>query len=73
MTPGGSRIEALRHAMTARIRADLPGPEGGLAAALITGATGAFRDAGLAHILVIAGLHMGRDVDCPRKVVQVQC
>jgi competence protein ComEC len=65
--PDGSRLEALRHAMTACIRADLPGPEGGIAAALITGAThairpedgGAFRDAGLAHILVIAGLHMG--------------
>jgi competence protein ComEC len=45
----------------------LPGPTGAIAAALITGEThaippadaGAFRDAGLAHILVIAGLHMG--------------
>lgn len=60
-------IEAVRHAVTRRIRAALPGPDGAIAAALITGTThaippddaGAFRDAGLAHILVIAGLHMG--------------
>lgn len=60
-------IEAVRHAVTRRIRAALPGPDGAIAAALITGEThaippddaGAFRDAGLAHILVIAGLHMG--------------
>ena len=44
-----------------------PAPTGAIAAALIAGEThaippadaGAFRDAGLAHILVIAGLHMG--------------
>ncbi|MDE2166638.1 MAG: ComEC/Rec2 family competence protein [Alphaproteobacteria bacterium] len=68
-TPGAvaQAIEAVRHAVTRRIRAALPGPDGAIAAALITGAThaippddaGAFRDAGLAHILVIAGLHMG--------------
>jgi competence protein ComEC len=68
-TPGaiGQAIEVLRHAVTRRIRAALPGPDGAIAAALITGEThaippnyaGAFRDAGLAHILVIAGLHMG--------------
>lgn len=60
-------IEAVRHGVTHRIRASLPGPDGAIAAALITGEThaippndaGAFRDAGLAHILVIAGLHMG--------------
>ncbi|HYM02075.1 MAG TPA: ComEC/Rec2 family competence protein, partial [Stellaceae bacterium] len=60
-------IESLRAAVTHRIRAALPGPTGDIAAALITGEThaippadaGAFRDAGLAHILVIAGLHMG--------------
>ncbi len=60
-------IEAVRHAVTRRIRAALPGPDGAIAAALIAGEThaippgdaGAFRDAGLAHILVIAGLHMG--------------
>jgi competence protein ComEC len=60
-------IEATRTNVTARIHAALPGPTGAIAAALIAGEThaippqdaGAFRDAGLAHILVIAGLHMG--------------
>ena len=60
-------VEAMRAGMTRRIRAALPGTTGDIAAALITGEThtippadaGAFRDAGLAHILVIAGLHMG--------------
>ncbi|HLJ65434.1 MAG TPA: ComEC/Rec2 family competence protein, partial [Stellaceae bacterium] len=60
-------IEALRDRVTARIRAALPGDRGDIASALITGSThaiapalsGTFRDAGLAHILVIAGLHMG--------------
>jgi competence protein ComEC len=60
-------VEAVRAAVTERVRAALPGPTGAIAAALITGQThaippadaGAFRDAGLAHILVIAGLHMG--------------
>src|SRR5579885_254025 len=61
------RLQALRAAVTARVRAALPGEEGAIAAALITGDTHAippgdaeaFRLAGLAHILVIAGLHMG--------------
>jgi competence protein ComEC len=60
-------LAALRDRMTQRIRAVLPGTTGGVAAAIITGEThaipeadaDAFRDAGLAHILVIAGLHMG--------------
>ncbi|HEY5209481.1 MAG TPA: ComEC/Rec2 family competence protein [Stellaceae bacterium] len=60
-------IEATRTQVAGRIHAALPGPTGAIAAALITGEThaippqdaGAFRDAGLAHILVIAGLHMG--------------
>ena len=53
--------------MTHRIRAVLPDETGAIAAALIAGDTHAiapadadsFRNAGLAHILVIAGLHMG--------------
>jgi competence protein ComEC len=67
--PGRWRVavEALRAKVTRRIRAALPGDTGAIAAALVTGEThaippqdaGAFRDAGLAHILVIAGLHMG--------------
>jgi len=61
------RLAALRSAITQRIQAALPGSSGAIAAAIITGETHAipeadaqaFRDAGLAHILVIAGLHMG--------------
>ncbi|MGH7125251.1 MAG: ComEC/Rec2 family competence protein, partial [Stellaceae bacterium] len=60
-------MAALRATMSSRIMAALPGTTGGIAAAIITGETHAipqaddqaFRDAGLAHILVIAGLHMG--------------
>ena len=59
-------IENLRWAMTARIRAGFPPREGAIASALITGERGgidaddeaALRDAGLAHVLAIAGLHM---------------
>jgi len=60
-------LAALRAAVSERIMAALPGRTGGIAAAIIAGETHAipeadaqaFRDAGLAHILVIAGLHMG--------------
>jgi competence protein ComEC len=59
-------IENLRLAMTARIHAALGPREGAIASALITGERGgidpddeaALRDAGLAHVLAIAGLHM---------------
>jgi competence protein ComEC len=59
-------IEDLRLAMTQRIQAGLSGSIGGIASALITGERGgisdedeeALRDAGLAHVLAIAGLHM---------------
>jgi competence protein ComEC len=59
-------LRALRVAMTRRIQTGLGGPSGGIAAALITGERGAvpeginqdYRDSGLAHLLVIAGLHM---------------
>lgn len=59
-------IALLRWHMTERIRTALPGSTGGIAAALITGDRGsiseddeaALRDAGLAHVLAIAGLHM---------------
>jgi competence protein ComEC len=52
--------------MSARIHAVLPGSAGAIASALITGDRGgisesdeeALRDAGLAHVLAIAGLHM---------------
>jgi competence protein ComEC len=59
-------VSALRARMTTRIHAILPGSTGGIASALITGDRGAIsdedeqalRDAGLAHVLAIAGLHM---------------
>jgi len=61
-----ARIEFLRWRMTQHIHTVLPGSTGGIAAALITGDRGAIspddesalRDAGLAHVLAIAGLHM---------------
>ena len=59
-------VETLRTRMTARIHEVLPGSTGGIASALITGDRAAIsdedeqalRDAGLAHVLAIAGLHM---------------
>lgn len=59
-------VAKLRWRMTERIHAVLPGSTGGIASALITGDRGAIsdddeqalRDAGLAHVLAIAGLHM---------------
>jgi len=59
-------IDGLRADITARILKALPGPEGGVAAALLTGEqtavdkdiTQAMRDSGLAHILSISGLHI---------------
>jgi competence protein ComEC len=68
--PAGLRlwagIDRLRTAVGARIRDALPGEEGAIAVALITGERGgipervteAMRDAGLAHVLAISGLHM---------------
>jgi competence protein ComEC len=57
----------LRAEMTHRIVTALPGSTGGVASAVITGKRGAmaedvkqaFRDAGLSHLLAIAGLHLG--------------
>ena len=59
-------IDALRADITARIMTALPGPEGGVAAALLAGEQSAvdkdinqaMRDSGLAHILSISGLHI---------------
>jgi competence protein ComEC len=60
------KIQQLRWRVSARIRSVLPGSTGAIASALITGDRGgiseedesALRDAGLAHVLAIAGLHM---------------
>ena len=59
-------VESMRAGMTLRIRAQLPQSQGAIASAIITGERGgidaedeaALRDAGLAHVLAIAGLHM---------------
>ena len=59
-------LQALRFRIGARIHAVLPGSTGAIASALITGDRGgisqddeeSLRDAGLAHVLAIAGLHM---------------
>ncbi len=60
-------ISRLRMTIAARVRAGLPPREAGLAVALLTGQRGqlaradvaAMRDAGLAHLLAISGLHLG--------------
>lgn len=65
--PEGAWLFRARMALAERIRAALPGAEGGFAAALLTGdrsavslgALEALRRANLAHLLAISGLHMG--------------
>lgn len=60
-------LSALRHSLSLRIRAAIPGQAGALAAALMTGDRGgiadsewqAMRDSGLAHLVSISGLHFG--------------
>ena len=60
-------IGRFRQHVTARLRAGLEGQAGAVAAALLTGERGAIakdvlaavRDAGLAHLLAISGLHIG--------------
>lgn len=59
-------LESLRGTMTARVRAEISGREGIIAAALITGERAdidpgdqtAYRDSGLMHVLSISGLHL---------------
>ena len=59
-------IDGLRADITTRILKALPGPAGGVAAAMLTGeqtavdkdVNQAMRDSGLAHILSISGLHI---------------
>lgn len=61
-----SRLDDLRLSMTDRIEQAIPGPDGSIAAALITGERGeidpddnqAYRDSGLAHVLSISGVHL---------------
>ncbi len=61
------RIETLRQSISDHVQTVLPGAQGAVAAALMTGKRGAIpqevmqnmRDAGLAHLLAISGLHIG--------------
>lgn len=61
------QLEHLRRQVEARISAALSGPDAALANALVVGERGqiadldrdALRDAGLAHLLAISGLHIG--------------
>jgi competence protein ComEC len=63
----GRRWQRFRQAVAARIMAVVPGPPGAVAATLLTGISTAippairadFATAGLAHILAVAGLHIG--------------
>ncbi len=71
ITAGGTslavRWQAMREAIAARITAILPGPRGAIAATLLTGISSAipaedraaFAVSGLAHLLAVAGLHLG--------------
>ena len=67
-TPGvRAWLQGVRDGVAARVMAGLPGPAGAVAATLLTGGTAAipandraaFRDSGLAHLLAVAGLHIG--------------
>ncbi len=63
----GSGWQAVRAGIAARVVAALPGPRGAIAATLLTGMgaaipaadRSAFQDSGLAHLLAVAGLHIG--------------
>ena len=66
VTPAVTPGAGLRNRLTAHIQQQVPGSEGGVAAALVTGDRGAIgedadeamRRAGLAHLLSISGLHV---------------
>jgi competence protein ComEC len=60
-------IQRLRETIAGRVAAVIPGAAGAVAVTLLTGASmaipeadhAAFRDSGLAHLLAVAGLHIG--------------
>ncbi len=64
---GAGPWRRLREHVAGRIMAGLPGPPGAIAATLLTGLgtaippgdRAAFQDSGLAHLLAVAGLHIG--------------
>ncbi len=61
------RVQRLREIIAGRVTAVIPGAAGAVAVTLLTGASmaipeadhAAFRDSGLAHLLAVAGLHIG--------------
>ena len=63
----GGEWQALRETIAARVMAELPGAAGAIAATLLTGLgaaippadRAAFQVSGLAHLLAVAGLHIG--------------
>jgi competence protein ComEC len=75
LAPG--QAEATRARLTRHIQAQAPGSAGGIAAALVTGDTGAIgepdaeamRRAGLAHLLSVSGLHLTAVVGITMMVV----
>ena len=60
-------VQAARDWIGRRVMASIPGPPGAIAATFLTGSTlaipaadrAAMRDSGLAHLLAVAGLHIG--------------
>lgn len=64
---GPAMLQGVRDWIVGRAVAGLPGPAGAVAATLLTGTTTAilqrdreaFRNSGLAHLLAVAGLHIG--------------
>lgn len=66
-SPGMRLVQWLREAIAAHVTAVIPGAAGEVSVTLLTGAAmgipeaehNAFRDAGLAHLLAVAGLHIG--------------
>jgi competence protein ComEC len=62
-----SRIQWLRETIAGRVTAAIPGAAGAVSVTLLTGASrgipeadhAAFRESGLAHLLAVAGLHIG--------------
>ena len=62
-----ARVQAARDWIGRRVMASIPGPPGAIAATFLTGSTlaipqadrAAMRDSGLAHLLAVAGLHIG--------------
>jgi competence protein ComEC len=68
MPSGPTRfVQWLRESIARRVTASIPGAAGAVSVTLLTGASmaipeadhAAFRDAGLAHLLAVAGLHIG--------------